>query len=253
MAHARTPLWKRALIVLAIAILALIAFGAWYVNDYYHADDTALAVMADEQGAADGVTVRELSGKAVAFVPESPRAGMIFYPGGKVQPEAYAPLLERCAEQGLLCVLVRPLFNLAVLDANCADGVIEQFPDVDRWIIAGHSLGGVMASDYLSRHEGDFEGIAFLAAYPLADLSKWNGTAVSLVGDADKVLDHDKYEEANAKMPADSRETGIEGGNHAQFGNYGEQAGDGQASITRDQQQKGTAAALVQLATGVSE
>ena len=220
----------------------------WYVNDYYRADAAALAVMADENGDADGVVVREMSGNKAAFVPDEPKAGLIFYPGAKVQPEAYAPLLEQCAERGVLCVLVRPLFNLAILDENAAEGVQAQFPEIDSWIVAGHSMGGVAASDYASRHSGDFDGLAFLASYPTADLAEFDGNAVSVAGTNDEVLDRGNYESARSKLPADASELEIAGGNHANFGNYGEQAGDGTASISREEQQSRTADAIAELA-----
>ena len=239
---------KRVLLSLLI-LLAVIAAGfAWYVNDYYHADATALAAASDENGTADGVTVRELAGGDLAFVPNHPVAGLIFYPGGKVQPEAYAPLMERCAQQGVLCVLVKPLFNLAILDMNAADGIAAQFPGIETWAIAGHSLGGVAAAEYVAKHAGDFHVVAFLASYPSTDLSTFTGSALSVVGSNDHVLDRAKYENARVNLPTQSRELVIEGGNHARFGNYGEQAGDGTATISPEQQQEQTAAALVELA-----
>ena len=239
---------KRVLVVIAIIIVAAIAAAAWYVNDYYRAHATALATMADADGDADGVVVREIDGNKAAFVPDDPKAGLIFYPGAKVQPEAYAPLLERCAEQGILCVLVRPLFNLAILDENAAEGVQAQFPEIDTWIVAGHSMGGVAASDYASHHAGDFSAIAFLASYPTAELAEFDGDVVSVAGSNDEVLNRDNYESARAKLPDDASELEIAGGNHAYYGNYGEQAGDGAATITRDEQQAQTANAIARLA-----
>ena len=239
---------KRVLIALAIVIAASAIAFAGYANDYYRADETALAVIADEDNEADGVLVRELEGNSIAFIPSDPIAGFIFYPGGKVQPEAYAPLMQECAQQGILCVIVKPLFNLAILDANAADGVVNRFPEVKRWVIGGHSLGGVVASDYAAHHDDAFEGVVFLAAYPSSDISGFDGNAVSVVGSNDGVLDRGKYDEAKAKFPLDTREETIEGGNHAYFGNYGDQADDGEAAISREEQQRLTAAAIVELA-----
>ena len=239
---------RRVLLALVVLLAAVAAAFAWYVNDYYRADDAALAVVADENGDADGVVVKQLSGNKIAFVPDEPVAGLVFYPGAKVQPESYAPLMLDCAEQGILCVVVKPLFNLAILDANAADGVVAQFPEIDRWIIAGHSLGGVVASDYAFKHDDDFDGIVYLASYSSSDISSFDGDAVSIVGSNDGVLQRDKYDEARANFPADTREVTIEGGNHAYYGNYGEQAGDGAATITPEEQQAQTAAAIVALA-----
>ena len=238
---------RRVLIALAVVLVVAFGAGAWYVNDYYHADDVAMEVVADKSGAADGVEVRQLEGNKIAFVPTQTRAGLVFYPGAKVQPEAYAPLMEHCARRGILCVLLKPTFNLAILDMDAAAGVREQFPEVGTWTIAGHSMGGVAAADYLHRHEGDFDGIAFLASYPAADLTGFGGKAVSLAGTEDHVLKREGYEAARAKLPASSTEQAIDGGNHAYYGNYGEQAGDGTARISRESQQEQTADAIAAL------
>ena len=235
---------RRVLLVL-MATLALCAIAfVWYVNDYYRADATARQAM---KGSST-VEVRELEGGSVAFVPDNAHIGLIFYPGGKVEPEAFAPLLLDCAEDGVACVLVRPRFNLAILDMDAADGVAQQLPDVDVWLLAGHSLGGVAASDYLSRHLDEYEGIVLLASYSSADLSQTEEEALCIVGTNDQVLDRAKYEEARTKLPPKSEELSIDGGNHAGFGSYGTQDGDGKATISAEEQQKHTADAIAELA-----
>ena len=240
--------WPKRLAIGVAVVLAVAAIGfAWYVNDYYHADETALAAIADENGAADGVVVQALEDGSVAFVPDEPVAGLVFYPGGKVQPEAYAPLLYGCAERGIACILTKPLFNLAILSPDMAAGLQQGFPGIDEWIIAGHSLGGVVACNYVAGHAGEFDGIVLLAAYPAVDLTGYDGAVLSIVGSEDQVLDRGKYEAARPELPADARETVIEGGNHGQFGDYGEQAGDGQAAISRAEQQRLTADAIASL------
>ena len=123
---------KRAAIIIVVVVAVCAAAFAWYVSDYSRADADALAAVADSDGPADGVTVRTLKGGEIAFCPKQVSAGFIFYPGGKVQPEAYAPLLTECARQGILCVLVKPPFNLAILDANVTDGLQAQFPEIEK-------------------------------------------------------------------------------------------------------------------------
>lgn len=249
----KTPRRGRIVAIVAlVVVVALVAAGVWWVNDYYHADDVALAAVADEDGAADGVTVHSIDGGMLAFVPDEPTSGLIFYPGAKVQPEAYAVLLTQCAERGILCVLVKPPLNLSILAADAAYGVQAQFPEVSTWLIGGHSMGGVAAADYAASHEGDFAGIVFLAAYPSSDLTGFDGVSLSIVGTDDKVLNRNAYSDAKAKLPADSSELPIEGGNHANFGNYGNQAGDGSAEIPREEQQEITADAIEQLAGAVA-
>lgn len=131
----------RVFLCLLVVLLAVcIAFGV-YVNDYYHADPAAEDALVSDRF----VSVTEQNGNRV-FAPESPTAGLIFYPGGKVENTAYAPLLHDLAEDGILCVLVKMPCNLAVLDRNAADGIPERFSEVTDWYIGGHSLGGAMAA-----------------------------------------------------------------------------------------------------------
>ena len=245
----RGAIAKRIVTAVVVIVIALFAASAWYVSDYYHADTAADVALASS--AQDGVRVSELADGSVAFAPSdelSPAVGLVFYPGAKVQPEAYAPLMRRIAEQGVTCVIVRPPFNLAILDADAAHAAIGQFPDIRTWMIAGHSMGGVAAADYASRHGDDIAGIAFLASYPSVDLSGYEGQVVSVIGTNDGVINRGNYEAAAAKLPPSTRELVIPGGNHAYYGDYGEQAGDGEAAITRDEQQTQTADALIELA-----
>lgn len=238
----------RVLIGIAAVIVLLLSAAIWFVSDYYRADGVALAVIADEDGAEDGVIIQKLNEKAIAFVPSDPTSGMVFYPGGKVQAEAYAPLLERCAERGMLCILIKAPFNIPLLDTEAAAGLQDQFPSIERWLIAGHSMGGVAASDYASRHPDDFQGMVFLASYASSDNSSFKGDVLSIVGTEDGVLNRDNYATAKTKLPDTAEELEIKGGNHAGFGNYGDQAGDGVAMISHEEQQDEAAVAISALA-----
>ena len=248
MVSKRRVIAKRALAAFVVMVVLAVGACAWYVNDYYHADEAALFVVADKGGVDGNIEVRELPSGDIAFVPADPKAGLVFYPGAKVQPEAYAPLMNRCAERGMVCVVVKPLFNLAIIDMDAAAGVTTQFPEVTHWVIAGHSMGGVAAADYLSRHEDEFDSIVFLASYPSVDLAEFHGKVLSIIGSNDQVLSREKYESAREKLPSGARELIIEGGNHAGFGDYGEQSGDGKAAIEREEQQFRTAEAIASLA-----
>lgn len=231
----------RKLKIVLMAVLAVIVAGAMgfgvYVGDYYHADDAALAAMEP----TDTVAVQRLEGGNIAFVPGDPQAGIVFYPGGKVQAEAYAPLMQDLADRGFLCVIVCMPFNLAVLDTNGADGVQEQFPAVRRWILMGHSLGGVMAAGYLDGHARSWDGLVLLGAYSTADLSDDGVTVLSVTGDSDGVLNRQAAADNEGNLGEYSRELVIPGGNHAQFGSYGPQDGDGEASLSSEEQRALTA------------
>ena len=182
------------------------------------------------------VTVETLGSNITVFKPTSPKAGLIFYPGGKVAPDAYVPLLHQLADENLLCILVSMPFDLAVFNVNAADGLKEQFPEVTHWYMGGHSLGGSMAATYVSKHLEDFDGLILLAAYSSADLSHTDLEVISIYGSNDQVLNRDKYQENLSRLPSEYKEFILEGGNHAYFGTYGEQKGDGKATLTSSQQ-----------------
>lgn len=233
---------KRTKIILAVCLaLLVIGIGGWvYVADYYHADEQAVAAMAGESAA---VRV-EQRGDVTWFVPDSPTAGMIFYPGGKVEAAAYAPLLSACAERGIVCALVQMPANLAVLDMDAADGLQQEFPAVADWYIGGHSLGGAMAASYASGHADEFAGLVLLAAYSTQDLSASPLRVLSVYGSADGVLDLEAYAENWPNLPADTVELVLDGGNHAQFGSYGAQDGDGTPTMPASEQLRQTADAI---------
>ncbi len=211
------------LIIVAIILVALAGSFYIYTLDYYRADEVALQTMLDTEQYGKTLTI---------FAPQSaPSSGLIFYPGGKVESAAYAPLLRCISENGMLCVMVDMPFHLAVFDTNAADRVMDAFPEIEHWYIAGHSLGGAMASSYAGSHADRLTGLILLGAYPVNDAQI---PTLALYGSEDGLLNKEKLEGTANVIE-------IPGGNHAYFGNYGEQRGDGAATITREEQQRITA------------
>ena len=155
---------------------------------------------------------------------------LVFYPGGKVEETAYAPLLHGLAAAGMDVCLAKMPFRLAVLDTDAAKDIIEQY-GYEKWYIGGHSLGGVMAADFAARHSDLLEGVILLAAYPVKKIPS-QLSELLLAGSMDQVINMDKVAEGRQYAPEYYEEYVIEGGNHAQFGFYGRQKGDGIASIT---------------------
>lgn len=236
----KTRLKKRILPVCLLAALVLAALGVGaYISGGYRADSVAAAALA-----GDGTVTVEEAGGRVVFLPEAPKAGFVFYPGGLVEHTAYAPLLSALAREGILCVLVEMPLDLAVLGVDAAEGIPEEYPQVDDWYIGGHSLGGAMAASHAAGHAEHYEGLVLLAAYSTADLTGSGLEVLSLYGSEDGVLDREKYEKYRANLPADAAETVIDGGCHAGFGSYGPQEGDGTPSITTAEQTAQTAAIL---------
>lgn len=221
---------KGLLLILAVVLLISAAAVGIYAADYYHTDTAAAAALAG----SDTVTVETGDGLAV-FYPAAPKAGLVFYPGGKVEYTAYAPLMQTLAENGILCVIPQMPLNLAVMDPHAADDILPMFPDIHTWYIGGHSLGGSMAASHAAQSE-DFTGLILLASYSTADLTAADLQVLSIYGSEDGVLNMEKYEAYFANLPADTAEHIIEGGNHAQFGSYGPQEGDGTAGISAEEQ-----------------
>jgi hypothetical protein len=186
----------------------------------------------------DSVTV-QTSSDWITFRPAAsdPVSGFIFYPGGRVDYRSYAPLLKPLAERGYLVVLVRMPLSLAVFSPNKAEIVIGSFPEIQNWAIGGHSLGGAMAANFCYNHPGVIDGLVLWASYPADSNSLANQSlkVLSIYGSEDGGLDG--IEASAPLLPADTIWYRIEGGNHAQFGDYGPQPGDGIATINPEEQQ----------------
>jgi len=225
---------KTGKILIIVIVIASLIFGAFYLyaSDYYRADNDCISAF------LPGIDVeeRELDDGSYAYIPEDYTAGVVFYPGGKVEHAAYEPLMRALAERGILTVLIKMPFNLAVLDSGAAEGIADEFPSVKSWYIAGHSLGGSMAASYAAKNPDDFDGVILLASYSTADLSDSGLKVASVYGSLDEVMNREKYGKYRENLPDDTEETVIEGANHAGFGMYGEQQGDGEATITNAEQ-----------------
>ena len=240
----KKKVWITLSAVLA-AVIALTTVCALYLGDYYPADTEALEAFAP----AAPVISEEWKDGTIITRPEGrdPVAGFIFYPGGKVEHTAYTPLMEALASEGILCVLVEMPFRLAVLDVNAAEGIPAAFPEVKHWYLGGHSLGGSMAASYLASHTEDFDGLILLGSYSTADLSQSGLSVLSIYGSEDGVMNREKYAAYAPNLPEGFTETVIEGGNHAYFGAYGEQEGDGTATVTSAEQLEQTVEAILTL------
>ena len=230
-----------ALTALAILLCVLAAAFFAYASDSYHDLD------ANHRNLVSTETLPVQQGdNHLAFGDPNAAVGLVFYPGAKVEYSAYAPLMRDLAERGYLAVVVQMPFNFAFFDINAADRVRADFPDVGAWWVGGHSLGGSMAAQYAVDHAGDgtLDGLVLLGSYSASDLSSTNLGAISLYGSNDQMLNRAKLEDNADLLPKGAETVEIEGGNHAGFGAYGPQSGDGEASITPAEQQSQTADAI---------
>lgn len=232
----------RILIIIAAVLGVLAAAFFIYVGDYYKVIDKEKAL-----ANTDSVSVSE-TGFGYFFDGPGEDAAVIFYPGAKVEELAYAELLKGVAAGGADCFLVHMPFNLAIFGTNKASDVPAAY-DYKRWYLAGHSLGGAMAAEYSAKNSDKLDGLILLAAYSAKDLSELDLKTLSIYGSEDKVVKMKKIEDGRGLMPEGYKEFVIEGGNHAGFGDYGKQRGDGEAAISSENQRKITANKILEFIT----
>lgn len=233
-------------ILLAIVVVLLLAVAAFVIWAMTPLGPMPEALAALESDAAVQVTTEPW----YTFQPTqaATTTGLIIYPGGRVDPRSYAPTARAIAEQGYPVVIVPMPLNLAVFGAGKAADVIAAMPEVERWAIAGHSLGGAMAANFIASNPEAADGLVLWAAYPAGsdDLSGLAGlTATSIYGTADGVASMEDVLAGAALLPPDTVWVPIEGGNHAQFGWYGPQSDQDIATISREEQQAQIVAATV--------
>lgn len=241
-------MWNRRRITIFLLFVAIIACGClYYVNDYYRSDVSV------KQYLQDSGTVKASETKDGLFLdgPGSDSA-IVFYPGAKVEYTAYIPMLHSLSERGIDVFLTEMPFNLAFLGKNKAKEIMDG-NDYDSWYLCGHSLGGAMAAAYAAEHPEGLDGLVLLAAYPTKSLTADSFSVLSLYGSEDGILNMEKVETGREYMPEAYTEISIQGGNHSQFGDYGEQKGDGEAAISKEEQQKQTADAIYQMITRQKE
>ena len=172
------------------------------------------------------------------------RKSFLFYPGGLVDERAYAPLCHAIAAEGFFVALIPVPFKLAVLNPFVANPVIRENRYVRSWAIGGHSLGGAMAARYVFEDSSACKGLILYASYPDGsnDLSKRGISVLSVSGSLDGLATPTTIDNNKKYLPAppQTRYVVLEGGNHAQFGSYGKQNRDNDATMSYQEQQRRT-------------
>lgn len=226
-----TILWT-----IIFAILALFVF--YFANDYQGDNIEKYMTSSDVVQISD-------EGNYYKFDSNGDKA-LIFYQGALVDEKAYSPLMSTLAQNGIDCYLVKMPYNFAIFNTKAYSKIYEQYKDeYTSWYIAGHSLGGAMAEMAVADSLENFDGIFLLAAYGTEDISTSDIKVKVIYGENDKVMNMESLEKYKDNMPKDYEKIIIEGGNHAGFGSYGEQKGDGKATITNDEQIRQTANIIV--------
>lgn len=225
------------LVAVMILILLMTIGGLLYSLGSNNASPAASAAMQGSPQVAvslDGFYTFAPAGSAVDASKAS--TGLIIYPGAFVNATAYALFASAIAANGYTTFITPMPLDLAALNPNAAQVVIEANPQITNWVIGGHSLGGAMAGQFVAAHPDEISGLVLLGAYPNADLSGWDGVVSSIYGTADGLATPAQVQAAASVLPADTIFVAIEGGNHAQFGDYGTQGGDNPATISPAEQ-----------------
>ena len=219
--------------LITIFILAVLGLFVWSKTGTYPARKVALSALES----TDTVTITQ--DKWIVFEPvEETDTGLIFYPGGLVEPTAYAPILHQIAEEGVLVIITPMPLNLAIINTGAANAVIDAYPQISNWIIAGHSLGGASAAIFTENNPQQIDAIALWDSYPpdSADLSDNPISVISIFGTTNNIPNTENFNDKKHLLPADTFFFEIEGANHSQFGDYGPQKGDVVASISLSEQ-----------------
>lgn len=218
-------------IITGIIVIGIVGLFIW-ANDSYKPQALAKEALISDN------TVEVKIDKFISFTPKKIEAtkGFIFYPGAKVDPESYAPLCRKIAEQGYEVVIVKMPMNLAILSYNRGEKVINEYSNIKNWVVGGHSLGGTMAAKFASENTA-VDGVVLLSSYPIGDELKNMGKEVlSIWGSKDGIVNFENLIKSKEKLPEDTTYVEIEGANHSQFGDYGDQKGDDSPIINREEQ-----------------
>ncbi len=238
---------RRYKVLLGVLLVLVVAFAGFVI--WVEMPPSPMPVAYDALKSDSSVTVS--IGNWLVFAPVSSNVstGFIIYPGGRVDFRSYAPAAHAIAAEGYLVIIPLMPLNLAVFGVGTANDVIGHYPNISSWAIGGHSLGGTMAAQFAFENPTKIKGLVLWAAYPApgTNLSKSSLLVTTIHGSNDGLVSVAQIDDSLKLLPSSTVRVEIAGGNHAQFGWYGDQAGDNAATITRETQQNLTVAATVQL------
>ena len=208
-------------------VLSLLVGGFFiYTSIYYHAEDAAYSYEKSDEY----VTFQKVNDLGLSFDAKDKKSEnvFLFYPGAKVESDAYAPLMYELAKDGVSSFLFEAPFHLQFFDISQALKAYPLYPESASFVMGGHSLGGAIMPKFVQSHPERIKGMAFLASYTVDDFSSSDLSAISIYGENDHVMKKNRYEECKKNLPAKSEEHIIKGGNHGGFARYGHQSGDGE-------------------------
>lgn len=222
-------------VIISVLVFLLITIGgvfAWVNNTYKPSEELLTLVSQDDYQKIGDFYV--FNAKV-----ESNGTGIVLYPGALVEPLSYAYYANELSKQGYLVAIAEVTFNLSIMDNEKASEFISEHEEIESWYVAGHSMGGVSATMYANNHKDIVDGVILLASYPSSstDLSETDLSVLSIYAQNDGLSTVDKIQDKSNNLPSETTYVEIIGGNHAQFGMYGNQSGDGEATVSVIDQQ----------------
>ena len=176
--------------------------------------------------------------------PEPAGTGLLFYPGAKVEPEAYAARLSGLVtELGVTVVIVDPPLNLSLFDRRAPERFTSIAPELETWLVGGHSMGGVRACELAE----ESDALVLFASYCAGDLTTSQVPVLSLSGSEDGLSTPEKIAEHGEALPGSAEMVEIAGASHASFGDYGPQNSDGTPTIDDAEMDAAVADAVAEL------
>jgi len=250
MENSRKRSLKWLLAILGVVFIAAILWGVQWATYARPPLPEAIEALASDD------LVRIVDEPWLTFTPTHriSTTAFVFYPGGRVDPRGYATLMREIASNGYLVVVPEMPINMAVFNSNIASEIIAAYPEIDHWVIGGHSVGGAMAARYTGNHADAIEGLVIWASYPpnSSDLSGLDIPVVSIYGSREQRVNDASVGERKHLLPDDTQYVRIEGGDHHQFGSYEINPADHLATISRESQHQQIIAATLRVLEAVS-
>lgn len=225
--------------IVGILLIGAIGFWSWATIRAQEATERAVTILQE-----NGI---ELENGQLVFQPNTPNnKGLIYYPGGLVDPEAYAVTAQGIADAGYLVIIPKMPLNLAFTGINRADDIQAEFPEITSWVIGGHSLGGAMAAEYAKSNTARLDGLIMYASYP-ANNEEFIDFPIPILSITASKDPGSPQQRAFYDVIADSATLFVvEGGNHRQYADYEYQPNDGIPTISAQEQQEELIQATVQ-------
>ncbi len=203
---------KRRRVIRTVGLIILAVIVAWIlILLFYHSH-----AFPEAQEIADQM---EMEGKDYWFYGDT-GVGFIIFTGAKVDEPSYAYIAKLLHDEGHTVVIPNQPFTISAFGGRHAIKIMEEHTEVNKWILIGHSLGGLPVTRVASKAPEYLTGIVFLATYATTDLSDLDFPALRITADTDGVMNNERMSKAEGNLPAGSKTVMLEGANHRGFGAY---------------------------------